>query len=1357
MAPEVVAKKSLFRNKAAPPPSNVIVVDGIPLSRDLVEDPSLSDAPVQVENTFLDAEQASMFRKYDTDRSGGIDEDEFKVLLADLQIEIPPPKVHVYFKKCDVGQKGYITFEEFRLALFTCDPTNPARTGGFCPSKVLNPKDLFAIFDADDSGEIGRDEFTEILKFLKIKMAFDRQEAVFSQFEDPTTESLTYPAFRSLWLTLVDVRKELSNRNIDYNKLLPRSKLAQKLAAVLDKEDAQEQYTMLEAEWNFEWERTKARRETLLANAKRYADYILATTLDVAGQVYAFGKGSFGRFDGPPADKDFVDCPYFSRLFDLWTDRVRGADRWAPLVETEPEHKSNGWDSPKKLPPPMKRTRVAKDTTETQQLAFQNRTVATNTAWLWARRVKQVSCGASVAYALTDAGELYCWGGTTRSWDYIYSPDHTIHTAGWNGQHAEVNAIEIGMDNPSGSRPFTARTEQLKLTAPHQMAAEAEAHADNYVRKMFNESVPPEPPVESTAAEFQRLKVLLEYLDLHSPVGEDLDLPQAREIIEFDLRADLVTNALRLRALQSSQNGKFANCTKLSKILVLELECMGEPFHQQMKRLDKQLVLALHNNRDATVASLLKKGAHMWQHMRQLVAALDDIEASEMEAKQRLWDEKRVEVTRLRRKQARSGLEGAQVVAEDTKTIQASGITTRGPRQKQFEGHQALHEVSVGAKHALAVHQSGQLYGWGFGSYGRLASGTHEDKVIPQPLQHLRGMRFRSVACGYSHSLALRQDGQVFAWGSGATGKLGLAAPQGASAIRPHTTPAGHSRQTQPLRRADLEDCFTILPLPLHFPAKIRKIACGPSHSAAITTAGNLFVWGSGDGGRLGLGDGRFQDTDNELKGGNLGIVQVPTQVLALQSHHLVDVSCGTSHTGVLSAVSSDGVISHGGRAFVCGSAHALGVFCPEFTTPAALLDVQITAISCGNAHTAAVSIDGEVYTWGNNVGGCTGHDLRERFVPVPTRLPCLYQKPQNMARNRAHQVAALQSTVNAGYGAALALDGITEGATESTCSQTFREICPFWQVDLGVSCRIDTIRIWRRTGPEGDKLFPCVVCIGERPFVAESGKHTLAEAKAHSVFTKYKLEQATNPLVWVVPDNTVGQYVRVQIEGTAVLSLAQVEVFGIEEHKYQGPKAASVAAGDDILVVICRPPHLPSAIDKAYLRALCADPSFKSILSEFPTFAPCDRQDLRVNQCVLCTVQSTCPICALCKELETQDHDLPRDYRNQLSLDALGDYLLSLRPPKPMPPQFEAEEDRLARIYIDDDKPESALQRTEARVLAAVSKVMATGPKSPSFLKKAIESMSPSRLRTPFSGKRKVVDIHVRPQTTPSLPQLGL
>lgn len=57
---------------------------------------------------------------------------------------------------------------------------------------------------------------------------------------------------------------------------------------------------------------------------------------------------------------------------------------------------------------------------------------------------------------------------------------------------------------------------------------------------------------------------------------------------------------------------------------------------------------------------------------------------------------------------------------------------------------------------------------------------------------------------------------------------------------------------------------------------RIRDIACGSSHSAAITSCGELYCWGLGEYGRLGLGD-----TSTQLR---------PKLVKALQGQRVIQV-----------------------------------------------------------------------------------------------------------------------------------------------------------------------------------------------------------------------------------------------------------------------------------------------------------------------------------------------------------------------------------------------------------------------------------------------------------------------------------
>ena len=90
------------------------------------------------------------------------------------------------------------------------------------------------------------------------------------------------------------------------------------------------------------------------------------------------------------------------------------------------------------------------------------------------------------------------------------------------------------------------------------------------------------------------------------------------------------------------------------------------------------------------------------------------------------------------------------------------------------------------------------------------------------------------VAAGCSHTYVISSSTAVFGCGSNDRGQLAL--PQ-----------TGDSAPKCPRWM----QCSSFLRL------KITQIACGESHTMALSTDGELFAWGSGDGGRLGQGDVR--------------------------------------------------------------------------------------------------------------------------------------------------------------------------------------------------------------------------------------------------------------------------------------------------------------------------------------------------------------------------------------------------------------------------------------------------------------------------------------------------------------------
>ena len=64
--------------------------------------------------------------------------EEFRKMLPFLNIHISDAKAYRYFRMCDTDGSGEIDIDEFKVALFTCDPTsgNPV---GFQPSNFITP------------------------------------------------------------------------------------------------------------------------------------------------------------------------------------------------------------------------------------------------------------------------------------------------------------------------------------------------------------------------------------------------------------------------------------------------------------------------------------------------------------------------------------------------------------------------------------------------------------------------------------------------------------------------------------------------------------------------------------------------------------------------------------------------------------------------------------------------------------------------------------------------------------------------------------------------------------------------------------------------------------------------------------------------------------------------------------------------------------------------------------------------------------------------------------------------------------------------------------------------------------------
>ncbi len=81
--------------------------------------------------------------------------------------------------------------------------------------------------------------------------------------------------------------------------------------------------------------------------------------------------------------------------------------------------------------------------------------------------------------------------------------------------------------------------------------------------------------------------------------------------------------------------------------------------------------------------------------------------------------------------------------------------------------------VAVGWAHNLAIKADGTLWGWGQNIYGQLGDGSGA-KMQTTPVPSVPGNDWRQVVVGGSHSVALKSDGTLWAWGNNWAGQLGI-------------------------------------------------------------------------------------------------------------------------------------------------------------------------------------------------------------------------------------------------------------------------------------------------------------------------------------------------------------------------------------------------------------------------------------------------------------------------------------------------------------------------------------------------------------------------------------------------------
>ncbi|XP_004693062.1 PREDICTED: RCC1 domain-containing protein 1, partial [Condylura cristata] len=173
------------------------------------------------------------------------------------------------------------------------------------------------------------------------------------------------------------------------------------------------------------------------------------------------------------------------------------------------------------------------------------------------------------------------------------------------------------------------------------------------------------------------------------------------------------------------------------------------------------------------------------------------------------------------------------------------------------------------AEHALLLGAGGQVFSWGAGRLGQLGHSSLEAEPAPRPVEALQGLPVVRLAAGGWHSACLSEAGDVYIWGWNESGQLALPArslAQGGKAFEGAAPgPDGDGPEVAAQAGAEAGAPFiavqpfpALLDLPLG--ADAREVSCGSRHTAVVTSSGQLYTWGWGKYGQLGLGDTASRD-----------------------------------------------------------------------------------------------------------------------------------------------------------------------------------------------------------------------------------------------------------------------------------------------------------------------------------------------------------------------------------------------------------------------------------------------------------------------------------------------------------------
>ena len=373
------------------------------------------------------------------------------------------------------------------------------------------------------------------------------------------------------------------------------------MKALNGEEDA-EALAMAEARQYKQWQAILKDKKTHYFKAKRRCQIELRNALDCAGQVYCFGSGTFGQFNADNTkNMSTKNGPFqgFDEVYDMWHGRLfpeqsflykvgieERLKEWDPDAEEEKLELGNNLtvedpraeilNSPFKEHHFQEKDNIGKTITSS--------TCQPNTAALWARRVIQISITDSVAFALTELGDLYTWGGMDHWW-------HEVEVdAAWQNQwRGETTPRSTMMLTTNDKKEPDEIVEGVPVDEDEELADKLKA-----ILVYFNRWQPPPIPSE-------RLTYYRDVLFVQIPYPELL--------LSCEVRGIRIENKTKMDLLEI-----------IFRSLALEKDVLGERTHKQIREIEKDILDLRRKKRKNMAKKLVAEVQEMWEPLNQMQA-----------------------------------------------------------------------------------------------------------------------------------------------------------------------------------------------------------------------------------------------------------------------------------------------------------------------------------------------------------------------------------------------------------------------------------------------------------------------------------------------------------------------------------------------------------------------------------------------------------------------------------------------------------------------------------------------------------------------------------------------------------------